>query len=149
MLIRDGQKRLRPGRRRRLSSGHAEQSNPLLSVTLTLSALCSKLAEEPPLFWVAHRHRWSLEWPCPCSRAGLAQVLLESFQSDEKSPSFPLPQDGFPRGQCVLASRRQPCALDAWAGDTCQPLPSQVFPGLLRPKPVTSEGTEPLRQWTH
>lgn len=52
-----------------------------------LSVLSSKLAEEPPLFWIAHRHQESLEWPYPRSGAGLAQVPLESFQSDKRSPS--------------------------------------------------------------
>lgn len=43
-------------------------SNPLFSVLLTLLTWDAKLAEEPPLFWVAHRHQWSLQWPCPYSR---------------------------------------------------------------------------------
>lgn len=82
-----------------------------------------------------HRHQWSLEWPCLGSRAGLAQVLLESFQSDEKSPSLPQQQDG----DC----RRHPGALDAWADDTHQLLPSQGFPGLLQQEPVTPGGAAP------
>lgn len=84
------------------------RSNPPVSLMLTLPVLSSKLAEEPPLFWMAHRHQRSLEWPCPCSGAGLAQVPLESFQSNEKSPRFPLQQDRIPPGQRVLATGDSP-----------------------------------------
>lgn len=63
--------------------------------------------------------------------------VIPEWQEESKQ------QDGIPPGECVLASRRQPCAPDPWAGDACQLLPSQGFPCLLQQKPVPPGGTEP------